>query len=173
MSGIAWISSNGEVSVGVSDHWRREISECMCDDEPTNRAHLVSTDDVQLLIHLCSKVAISSGFSILRRFSTLELSLPVNETSIRLLYSDISSRLGLSRPTRLRERGLYLLTPGTSREIASDAAAVIGLEWACWVLRRWCEAEDEAEEARINGSKCSLRRSNSRLSGAESSCFWS
>jgi len=49
-----------------------------------DRADFVSTDDVQLLIHLCSSVAISSGFSILKRFSTLALSLPVNETSIRL-----------------------------------------------------------------------------------------
>ena len=29
MLGIAWISSNGEVFVGVSDRWRREVSECM------------------------------------------------------------------------------------------------------------------------------------------------
>jgi len=43
----------------------------------------------------------------------------------------------------------------------------------CWVARKWCEAEDEADEARINGSKCSLSRSNSKLSGAESSYFWS
>ena len=97
----------------------------------TDLAYLASTEDVQLLIHLCSNVAISSGPSILRRFSTLALSLPLNETSIRLRYSGISSRFGLSRPTRLRERGLYLFTPGTSREIASDAAAVIGLEWVC------------------------------------------
>ena len=138
-----------------------------------NRAHLASTEDVQLLIHLCSNVAISSGPSILRRLSTLALSLPVNETSIRLRYSGISSRFGPSRPTRVREMGLYLPTPGTSRRIASEAAAVIGFEWTCWVLRRWCGAEDEADEARMNGSRCSLSRSNSRLSGAESSCFWS
>ena len=43
----------------------------------------------------------------------------------------------------------------------------------CWAVRKWCEAEDEVDEARMNGSKCSLRRSNSRLSGEESSCFWS
>ena len=66
-----------------------------------------------------------------------------------------------------------MLTPGTSRERASEAAAVIGLEWTCWAVRKWCDAEDEADEARMKGSKCSLRRSNSRLSGAESSCFWS
>jgi hypothetical protein len=70
-------------------------------------------------------------------------------------------------------QGLYLLTPGSSRGITSEAAAVIGLKWMCWVLLKWCEAEDEADEARMNGSKCSLRRSNSRLSGAESSYFWS
>jgi hypothetical protein len=148
----------------------RSASACAINHHLTD---LASTEDVQLLIHLCSNVAISSGLSILRRFSTLALSLPVNETSIRLRYSGISSRFGLSRPTRLRERGLYLLTPGTSREMASEAAAVIGFEWVCWVVRKWCEAEDEADEARMNGSKCSLRRSNSRLSGAESSYFWS
>lgn len=138
-----------------------------------DQTDLMSTEDVQLLIHLCSNAAISSGLSIPRRCSTLVLSLPANETSILLRYSGISSRPGLSRPTRLRERGLYLLTPGTSRERASEAAAVIGLELPCWTVRKWCEVDDEADEARINGSKCSLSRSNSRLSGAESSYLWS
>ena len=32
MSGIVWISSNGEVSVGVSDRCRKDISEYMRDE---------------------------------------------------------------------------------------------------------------------------------------------
>ena len=43
----------------------------------------------------------------------------------------------------------------------------------CWAVRKWCGAEDGADGARMNGSKYSLRRSNSRLSVAESSYFWS
>jgi hypothetical protein len=91
---------------------------------------LGSTEDVQLLIHLCSNVAISSGLSILRRLSTLAPSFPVNETSIRLRYSGISSRFGLSRPTRLRERGLYLLTQ-ERRERASEALRLS--DWSGYV----------------------------------------
>ena len=53
-----------------------------------------------------------------------------------------------------------MLTPGMSRERASEAAAVIGLEWVCCVLRKWSEAEDKADKTCMNGSKCSLRRSN-------------
>jgi hypothetical protein len=55
------------------------------------------------------------------------------------------------------------MTPGTSRERPTEANAVIGLEWMCWALCRWCGAEDKADEARMHGSKCFLRCSNSRV----------
>jgi hypothetical protein len=93
-------------------------------------------------------------------------------TSTRLRYSEISSRAPLSR--RPRGEGVYLPTPGISRASADDAAAVIGLTGvACeWVGCEWPEGPDEEEEdARRKGSKCSLRRSNSSESGAESSNF--
>jgi len=57
------------------------------------------------------------------------------------------------------------------RENTAEAAAVIGLAWVCWAVRGWCGAEDETDEGRAKNSKCALRRSNSRLSGAESSYF--
>jgi hypothetical protein len=67
---------------------------------------------------------------------------------------------------------VYLLTPGISRAKAEDAAAVMGLtcgvcECAAW---EW-PVRPEEEDARRKGSKCSLRRSNSSESGAESSNF--
>jgi hypothetical protein len=40
-----------------------------------------------------------------------------------------------------------------ARERASEAAAVIGLEWMCWASRRWCGAEDEGGEACMDVSK--------------------
>jgi len=103
---------------------------------------------------------IPPGLLILRRLSTLTLPLSDNKTSIRLRYSGISSRFGLSRPARLRERGLYLLKPGTLRERASEADAVIRLEWVCCAVRG---VEEEAGNERMKGSKCSLRRSDSGL----------
>ena len=69
---------------------------------------------------------------------------------------------------------MYFPTPGMSRASADDAAAVMGLTGvACeWVVCEWPVRPDEEEEdARRKGSKCSLRRSNSSESGAESSNF--
>jgi hypothetical protein len=68
---------------------------------------------------------------------------------------------------------VYFATPGISRAKADDAAAVMGLigvacECVEWPVR---PEEVEEEEARKNGSKCSLSRSNSSESGAESSNF--
>ena len=70
---------------------------------------------------------------------------------------------------------MYFPTPGISRAKADEAAAVIGLTGvacecaACeWPVR---PEEEEEGEARKKGSKCSLRRSNSSESGAESSNF--
>ena len=99
--------------------------------------------------------------------STLEASF-VPATSTRLRYSASSSRGPLSR--RPRGAGVYFTTPGISRANADDAAAVMGLMWAeceCAACE-WPESAEE-EDARRKGSKCSLRRSNSRESGAESS----
>ena len=99
--------------------------------------------------------------------STLEASF-VPATSTRLRYSASSSRGPLSR--RPRGAGVYFTTPGISRANADDAAAVMGLMWAeceCAACE-WPERPEE-EDARRKGSKCSLRRSNSRESGAESS----
>jgi hypothetical protein len=97
----------------------------------------------------------------------------VPPTSTRLRYSEISSRAPLSR--RPRGPGVYFPTPGTSRANADDAAAVMGLIGvacgcaACeWPAR---PEEEEEEDARKKGSKCSFSRSNSSESGAESSNF--
>ena len=65
MSGIVSISSNEEVSARVSDRYRKNQRSHARGG--INRADLASTEDVQLLIHLCSSVAISSGASILKR----------------------------------------------------------------------------------------------------------
>lgn len=60
-----------------------------------------------------------------------------------------------------------------SRANADDAAAVMGLIGvACeCVACEWPVRPEEEEDARRNGSKCSLMRSNSSESGAESSNF--
>jgi hypothetical protein len=104
--------------------------------------------------------------------------------STRLRYSGISSLLAvLSRPTvpfPLRARGLYLLTPVISRARAAEAAAVMELvrtRCECAALLGWAagafEVEEESDDARMTGSKCSFSRSNSSESGAESSNFCS
>ena len=68
---------------------------------------------------------------------------------------------------------MYFPTPETSRANADDAAAVIGLTGvACECAAcEWPVRPEEEEDARKKGSKCSLRRSNSSESGAESSNF--
>lgn len=73
---------------------------------------------------------------------------------------------------------MYFPTPGISRANADDAAAVIGLTGVACECECECAAcewperpEEEEEDARKKGSKCSLRRSNSSDSGAESSNF--
>jgi hypothetical protein len=95
---------------------------------------LDSKGEVQLFVHRCSNVPTSLIFSrCLKNSASLSpVPLPIPpaiEISIRDLYSGISSRVDdLSLPTRLRVSGLYLLTPGTSRAKAEEAAAVIGFE---------------------------------------------
>jgi hypothetical protein len=128
------------------------------------RTYLERSVVVQLLTHRWLRAATCDTSSSRRMKSTLEVSL-VPATSTRLRYSASSSRGPLSR--RPRGAGVYFTTPGISRANADDAAAVMGLMWAgceC-VACGWPEEED----ARRKGSKCSLRRSNSRESGAVSS----
>lgn len=74
-----------------------------------------------------------------------------------------------------------MLTPGMSRARAADAAAVIELvrrRCECAALLGWAAGafavvEEESDDARMTGSKCSFSRSNSSESGAESSNFCS
>ena len=131
------------------------------------RAYLERSVVVQLLVHRWLRAATCDTSSSPRTKSTLEASF-VPATSTRLRYSASSSRGPLSR--RPRGVGVYFTTPGISRANADDAAAVMGLMWVgceC-VACEWPERPEE-EDARRKGSKCSLRRSNSRESGAESS----
>lgn len=126
---------------------------------------------VQLLAHRWLSAATCDTSSSRRMKSTLVPSF-VPPTSTRLRYSWISSRAPLSRLPR--GAGVYFPTPGISRDNADDAAAVIGLTGvACECAAcEWPERpEEEEEDARKKGSKCSLRRSNSSDSGAESSNF--
>lgn len=131
------------------------------------RTYLERSVVVQLLVHRWLRAATCDTSSSRRMKSTLEASfLPA--TSTRLRYSASSSRGPLSR--RPRGAGVYFTTPGMSRANADEAAAVMGLMWAgceCAACE-WPERPEE-EDARRKGSKCSLRRSNSRESGAESS----
>ena len=53
-----------------------------------------------------------------------------------------------------------------SRERASKAATVIGLEWMCWALCKWCGAEDKANEVWMCRRKsCLAHRSVHSRSG--------
>jgi hypothetical protein len=172
MSGSASSFSNGGVFAGVLVRWCSAIKTRTFRGVKKRETYLVRSVDVQLFAHRWLSAATCDTSSRRRMKSTFAASF-VPPTSTRLRYSEMSSRAPLSR--RPRGAGVYFPTPGISRAKADDAAAVMGLIGvACecvgceWPAR---PEEEEEEDARKNGSKCSLSRSNSSDSGAESSNF--
>lgn len=167
---------SGEVFGGVSIRCRAQqhCDECATSTTVKKKkgdAHLERSVVVQLFAHRWPSAATCDTSSSRRMKSTLAPSF-VPPTSTRLRYSEISSRAPLSRLPR--GAGVYFPTPGISRANADDAAAVIGLTGVGWcecAACEWPERLAEEEDARKKGSKCSLRRSNSSESGAESSNF--
>lgn len=137
-------------------------------------AHLLWRDDFQLFAQRCSKLA-TSPTSSMCFMKSASLAIPLPLTSTRLLYSGISSLFALlsllARPRGAAE--VYLPTPGISRARAAEAAAVReAVRDVCEVCV--CSWEEERDDVRRKGSKCSLSLSNSSESGAESSerCSW-
>ena len=176
MTGIDWISSSGGLSVGVSNNTVGRI----LGGAYAVKCRLSSLGEYRRCPAIdpsCSSVAIPLGFPILRRFSTLPPSLAGSETpsnsGFRLLITD---RL-ITSNTNDSEKVDHL-AHWISREIAPEAAAVIGPEWTWWMLRRRCEGEDEAEVARImvqsalRSSGVDLSSSNTRTTARLQVCLW-
>jgi hypothetical protein len=139
-SGVAWISSNEEVSVGVLDPYGDRVSKRLRSEPP-----------IALTLGAPRTVP-ASQFPL---GSQSQEGTPIAPDQRNIHSTSISRHFLATWPiaSRLRKSGLYLLTSGTSRERASEAAAVIGLEWMRWASRKWCGAEDKADEARMDVSK--------------------